>query len=279
MQLFKVCIYGEDHAFSVWIWTFFIVQNAYCAPQVRLPKPPAKPAQQKGKKPQGEEPANQNQLSVGVTGTQLLEEGKPSTRSRRRPQAELQQVRIWVCSSTLLSLLLAPCSSHGVGEEEQGWKRATGSVTDSRSWQMLAGFQYSKEEPDCHRFQPRAWVPGGQCLTCPKPGTSKCWIRTWATLNSLNSFQHTQLLSGPQWAPLPRPSLKPEQQKEDMGQEDHSSYLSRPQTRGTRRQFHVEEKPLQFDTTWQEPEHPKKVRGSVLPYNSHSALRRKDQLF
>ncbi|KAL9864155.1 serine/threonine-protein kinase VRK2 isoform 2-T2 [Geothlypis trichas] len=128
--------------------------------RVRLPKPPAKPAQQKGKKPQGEEPANQNQVSVGVTGTQLLEEGKPSTRSRRRPQAELQQ--------------------------------------------------------------------------------------------------HTQLLSGPQWAPLPRPSLKPEQQKEDMGQEDHSSYLSRPQTRATRRQFHVEEKPLQFDTTWQEPEHPKK---------------------
>lgn len=174
---------------------------------------------------------------------------------------------------------LAPCSSRGVGEEEQGWKRAMGSVTDSSSWQMLAGFQYSKEEPDCHRFQPRAWVPGGQCLTCPKPGTSKCWIRTWATLNSLNSFQHTQLLSGPQWAPLPRPSLKPEQQKEDMGQEDHSSYLSRPQTRGTRRQFHVEEKPLQFDTTWQEPEHPKKVRSLVLPYNSHSAFRRKDQLF
>ncbi|XP_071301554.1 serine/threonine-protein kinase VRK2 isoform X1 [Agelaius tricolor] len=128
--------------------------------RVRLPKPPAKPAQQKGKKPQGEEPAYHNQVCVGVTGTQLLEEGKPSTRNRRRPQAELQQ--------------------------------------------------------------------------------------------------HTQLLSEPQWAPLPRPSLKPEQQKEDMGQEDHSSYLSKPQTRGTRRQFHVEEKPLQFHTTRQEPEHPKK---------------------
>ncbi|XP_030801526.1 serine/threonine-protein kinase VRK2 isoform X2 [Camarhynchus parvulus] len=128
--------------------------------RVRLPKPPAKAAKQKGKKPQGEEPAYQNQVCVGVTGTQLLEEGKPSTRSRRRPQAELQQ--------------------------------------------------------------------------------------------------QTQLLSVPQWAPLPRPSLKPEQQKEDTGQEDNSSYLSRPHTRGTRRQFHMEEKPLQFYTTRQEPEHPKK---------------------
>lgn len=39
-------------------------------------------------------------------------------------------------------------SSLGVGEEEQGWKRAKGSVTNSRSWQMLAGFRYSKQEPE-----------------------------------------------------------------------------------------------------------------------------------
>ncbi|XP_018773629.1 serine/threonine-protein kinase VRK2 isoform X3 [Serinus canaria] len=128
--------------------------------RVRLPKPPANPAQQKGKKPQGEEPAHQNKVCVGVTGTQLLEEGKPSTRNRRRPQAELQQ--------------------------------------------------------------------------------------------------QTELLSIPQWAPLPRPSLNPVQQKEDMGHKDHSSCLSRPQTRGTRQQFHVEEKPFNFYTTCQEPEHPKK---------------------
>ncbi|XP_037987391.1 serine/threonine-protein kinase VRK2 isoform X3 [Motacilla alba alba] len=130
--------------------------------RVRLPKPPAKPAQQKEKKPQGEEPAYQNKVCVGVTGTQFLEEGKPSTRSRsrRRPQAELQQ--------------------------------------------------------------------------------------------------HTELLSVPQWAPLPKPSLKPVQQKEDMGHEDHASCLSRPHTRGTRRQFHVEEKPLKFYTTCQKPESPKK---------------------
>ncbi|XP_041329988.1 serine/threonine-protein kinase VRK2 isoform X2 [Pyrgilauda ruficollis] len=132
----------------------------HLAAKVRLPKPPSKPAQQKGKKPQGEEPAYQNKVCVGVAGTQLLEEGKPSTRSRRRPQAELQQ--------------------------------------------------------------------------------------------------HTELLSVPQWAPLPRPSLKSVQQKEEVGHEDHSSCLSRPHTRGTRRQFHMEEKPLKLYTTCQEPGHPKK---------------------
>ncbi|XP_064565806.1 serine/threonine-protein kinase VRK2 isoform X1 [Zonotrichia leucophrys gambelii] len=138
--------------------------------RVRLPKPPAKAAQQKGKKPQGEEAAYQNQ------GTQLLEEGKPSTRSRRRPQAELQQ--------------------------------------------------------------------------------------------------HTQLLSVPQWAPLARPSIKAEQQKEDMGQEEQSSYLSRPQTRGTRRQLHVEEKPLPFYTTQQEPEHPKKedTARELPPFDPYRTL-------
>ncbi|XP_064271664.1 serine/threonine-protein kinase VRK2 isoform X4 [Passer domesticus] len=128
--------------------------------RVRLPKPPSKPAQQKGKKPQGEEPAYPNKVCVGVTGTQLLEEGKPSTRSRRRPQAELQQ--------------------------------------------------------------------------------------------------HTELLPVPQWAPLSRPSLKSVQQKEDVGHEDHPSCLSRPHTRGTRRPFHLEDKPLQLYTTCQEPAHPKK---------------------
>ncbi|XP_005042713.1 PREDICTED: serine/threonine-protein kinase VRK2 isoform X2 [Ficedula albicollis] len=61
------------------------------ASRVRLPKPPPKRAQQKGKKPEGEEPACQNKACVGVTGTQLLGEGKPNTRSRRPPQAELQQ--------------------------------------------------------------------------------------------------------------------------------------------------------------------------------------------
>ncbi|XP_023778855.1 serine/threonine-protein kinase VRK2 isoform X1 [Cyanistes caeruleus] len=130
------------------------------ASRVRLPKPPAKPAQQKGKKPQGEEPACPNNMYVGVTGTQLLGEGKPSTRSRRRLQAELQQ--------------------------------------------------------------------------------------------------HTELLSVPQRAPLARPSPKAVQQEEDTGHKDHSSCLSRPRTRGTRWQLQEEEKPLQFYTTRQEPEHPKK---------------------
>lgn len=74
---------------------FFTVQNAYCAPQVHLPKPPPKPAQQKGKKPEGEEPGCQNKVSVGPTGAQLLGEEKPKTRNRRPPQGELQQVRIW----------------------------------------------------------------------------------------------------------------------------------------------------------------------------------------
>nr|XP_002196914.3 serine/threonine-protein kinase VRK2 isoform X1 [Taeniopygia guttata] len=146
------------------------------ASRVRLPKPPPKPAQQKGKKPQGEEPACQNKVFLGVTGTELLGEGKPSTRNRRRPQAELQQ--------------------------------------------------------------------------------------------------YTELLSAPQWAPLPRPSLNPVQQKEDVGQEDHSSCLSRPHTRGTRRQFHMEEKPLRVYTTCQEPEHPKKEETArdLLPFDSYRTL-------
>ncbi|KAI1240351.1 hypothetical protein IHE44_0008768 [Lamprotornis superbus] len=130
------------------------------ASRARLPKPPPKPAQQKGKKPEGEEPACQNKACVGVTGTQLLGEERPNTRSRKPPPAELQQ--------------------------------------------------------------------------------------------------HTELLSVPQRAPLPRPSPKAVQQKEDTRHGDHSSCLSRPHTRGTRRQLQVEEKPLRFYTTHQEPEHPKK---------------------
>ncbi|KAF4799654.1 Serine/threonine-protein kinase VRK2 [Turdus rufiventris] len=59
-------------------------RRAAKAPRVRLPKPPPKPAQQKGKKPEGEEPACQNKACVGVTGTQLLGEGKPNTRSRKQ---------------------------------------------------------------------------------------------------------------------------------------------------------------------------------------------------
>ncbi|NXS00410.1 VRK2 kinase, partial [Oxylabes madagascariensis] len=62
--------------------------------RVRLPKPPPKPPQQKGKKPEGEEPACQNKVCVGLTGTQLLGEEKPKTRNRRQRQEELQQVRI-----------------------------------------------------------------------------------------------------------------------------------------------------------------------------------------
>ncbi|XP_066033995.1 serine/threonine-protein kinase VRK2 isoform X2 [Chamaea fasciata] len=120
------------------------------ASRVRLPKPPPKPAQQKGKKLEGEEPACLNKVCGGLTGTQLLGEEKPKTWNRRHPQGELQQ------------------------------------------------------------------------------------------------------------APLPRPSPKPVQQKEDTGHEDDSSCLSRPRTRGTRWQFQVEEKPLRFYTTRQEPEHPKK---------------------
>ncbi|XP_014750598.1 PREDICTED: serine/threonine-protein kinase VRK2 isoform X3 [Sturnus vulgaris] len=129
------------------------------APRARLPKSPPKPAQQKGKKLEGEEPACQNKACVGVTGTQLLGKEKPNTRSRKPPPAELQQ--------------------------------------------------------------------------------------------------HTELLSVPQRAPLPRPSSKAVQQKEDTRHGDHSSCLSRPHTRGTRRQLQVEEKPLRFYTTQQEPEHPK----------------------
>ncbi|XP_063247484.1 serine/threonine-protein kinase VRK2 isoform X2 [Prinia subflava] len=59
--------------------------------KVRLPKPPPKPAQQKGKTPEGEEPACQNQVCVGLAGTQLLGEEKPKPRSRRHPQGEPQQ--------------------------------------------------------------------------------------------------------------------------------------------------------------------------------------------
>lgn len=77
------------------IWAFFTVQNAHCSSQVRLPKPPPKPAQKKGKKLEGEEPAFQNKVCGGVTGTQLLGEEKPSKLNRRPPQAEPQQVRIW----------------------------------------------------------------------------------------------------------------------------------------------------------------------------------------
>ncbi|NWV50971.1 VRK2 kinase, partial [Daphoenositta chrysoptera] len=118
--------------------------------KVRLPKPSPKPAQQKGKKLEGEERAFQNKVCVGVTGTQLLRERKPSKLNRRPPQAE------------------------------------------------------------------------------------------------------------PQQAPLPRPPPKPVQQKEKREHEEHSSCLGRPHTRGTCQQFQVEEKPLIFYTTHQEPEHPKK---------------------
>ncbi|NWT84124.1 VRK2 kinase, partial [Lanius ludovicianus] len=127
--------------------------RTHCAAKVskvRLPKPPPKPAQKKGKKLEGEEPACQNKVCVGASGTQLLGEEKPKKLNRRPPQAGVQQ------------------------------------------------------------------------------------------------------------APLPRPSPKPVQQKENRGHEEHSSCLSRPRTRGTRQQFQVEETPLRFYTTRQEPEHPKK---------------------
>ncbi|NXQ46011.1 VRK2 kinase, partial [Catharus fuscescens] len=120
------------------------------APRVRPPKPPPKPAQQKGKKPEGEEPACQNKACVGATGTQFLGEGRPNTRSRK------------------------------------------------------------------------------------------------------------QLPSVPQRAPLARPSPKAVQQKEDTEHGDRFSCLSRPHTRGAQRQLQLEEKPLGFYTTRQEPEHPKK---------------------
>ncbi|NWX30014.1 VRK2 kinase, partial [Notiomystis cincta] len=126
--------------------------------RVALSKPPPKPAQQKGRKLEGEEPACQNKVCVGVTGTQLPGEEKPSNPSRRPPLAEPQQR-----------------------------------------------------------------------------------------------------------APLPRPSPRPVQQKENTGHEVQSPCLSRPQTRRTRRQFQVEEKPLRFYSTRQKPEHPEKVSGLVLP--------------
>ncbi|NXP18393.1 VRK2 kinase, partial [Scytalopus superciliaris] len=62
----------------------------------------------------------------------------------------------------------------------------------------------------------------------------------------------------PQQAPLPRPSSKPVELKENRGQEENSSCPSRPHTRAMRRQGQGEEKPLKFYTTAQEPEHPPK---------------------
>ncbi|NWV61116.1 VRK2 kinase, partial [Malurus elegans] len=125
--------------------------------KVRLPKSPPKSALQKGKKLEEGEPACQNKVWKGVTGTQPLGEEKSSKRNRRPPQAE------------------------------------------------------------------------------------------------------------PQQAPLPRPSPKPVQQRENRRHKDDSSCLSRPHTRAPRQQFQVEEKPLKFYSTQQEPENPKKVRGLVLP--------------
>ncbi|NXS36989.1 VRK2 kinase, partial [Pomatostomus ruficeps] len=118
--------------------------------KVRPPKPPPKPAQQKGRKLEGEERACQNRACVGMTDTQLLGEEKPRKLSKRPPQAE------------------------------------------------------------------------------------------------------------PPQAPVPRPSPKPVLRKENRGHEDHSSCLSRAHAWGPRRHFQVEEKPLKFYTTHQEPEHPKK---------------------
>lgn len=155
---------------------------------------------------------------------------------------------------------LAPCPAFGVGKEEQGWKSAKGSVTNSGSWQMLAGFQYSEQEPE----GPGDKCQEGSARPAPNLAPPSAGSGPRISLNLLNSFQHTVTVL-PQQAPLPRPSPKPVQQKEYRGHEEHSSCLSRPHTRGTHRQFQVEEKPLRFYTTRQEPEHPKKVRGLVLP--------------
>ncbi|NXS80409.1 VRK2 kinase, partial [Erpornis zantholeuca] len=147
-------------------------RSAAKVPKVRLPKPPPKPAQKKGKKLEGEEPACQNKVHVGVAATQLLGEGKPSKRNRRPPPAE------------------------------------------------------------------------------------------------------------PQQAPLPRPSPKPVQQKENRENEEPSSCLSRPHIRRTRHQVQVEETPLRFHTTQQEPKHPKKEDAArelppFDPYRILSEYRRK----
>lgn len=130
------------------IWAFFTVQNVYCASQVRLPKPPAKPAQQKGKKLEAEEPACQNKMGMGAAGTRLLGEGEQSTRNRRRPRAEPQQVRIWALQQLQISLLICSMSRSWGGRGGARLEKSQGLCHKPRSWQVLAGFQNSKQEPE-----------------------------------------------------------------------------------------------------------------------------------
>ncbi|KAM6279015.1 serine/threonine-protein kinase VRK2 isoform 2-T2 [Porphyrio hochstetteri] len=62
----------------------------------------------------------------------------------------------------------------------------------------------------------------------------------------------------PQQVPLAKPSLKPPLQKQNKTKEEESNCPSRSRTQVTRRQFQTGEKPVKYNTTVQEPEHPPK---------------------
>ncbi|KAM9195494.1 serine/threonine-protein kinase VRK2 isoform 3-T3 [Mergus octosetaceus] len=84
---------------------------------------------------------------------------------------------------------------------------------------------------------------------------------------------------------LPKPSRKPVQKKQIKMKEEDSNYPSRPQARITRRQFQAEEKPIQLNSTIQEPDPQKKDTGRELPplypqaTFSESRKNNQDQLF
>ncbi|NXE75705.1 VRK2 kinase, partial [Cochlearius cochlearius] len=62
----------------------------------------------------------------------------------------------------------------------------------------------------------------------------------------------------PRQVHLPKPSPKPVQQKANKVKEEDCNCLGRPPARVTRRQLHAEERPINFYTTIQEPDHPQK---------------------
>nr|XP_013810838.1 PREDICTED: serine/threonine-protein kinase VRK2 isoform X1 [Apteryx mantelli mantelli] len=69
----------------------------------------------------------------------------------------------------------------------------------------------------------------------------------------------------PQQVHVPKPSLKPVQQKLNKTKDDDSNCLSRPHARITRSQFQAEEKPIKLNDMIQQPELQKRHTGRELP--------------
>ncbi|XP_062427471.1 serine/threonine-protein kinase VRK2 isoform X3 [Rhea pennata] len=77
--------------------------------------------------------------------------------------------------------------------------------------------------------------------------------------------QQTESLSVYQQVHIPKPSLKPVEQKLNKMKDDNFNCLSRPHARVPRRQFQAEEKPIKSNTMIQRPELQKGDTGRDLP--------------